>query len=888
MIGLKNRMSFIVCILAIGMVAALLVAGTALGEVSRTGLVAEYHFEGDAKDSSGNGNDGTVYGASFVEGKVGKALSFDGSNDYVEVLNADILKSHNSLTVSSWIKVEASSQSSVFYFISTNGFGVWQRNNQMGLAISLSSTNSSGGQIKTNTWQQIVGTYDGTWIKFYINGELKGITNWPGTMELGRSRNMIIGTFNGQYWTGIIDEVRIYNRVLSAEEIKTNYEGSQAIQAPVVTPLYVQPIVSHQEAPTNWIFLEGILAMIAIGIVALSMRHRDRAPRPPPAQPIRAGTDILDAGYILSKKASSLFNKKDYDSALETYSEALEKFFIAWKDARDDASLAKSIENNIISSRRNILACKSAIGIGVSETAKIAFDGERCGDAERLYKEAMEHYEGALKDAKELDDTGEIEKMQALISETKSNITSCYVTADKIKVEGLYEQAGNLIKEAVKFREKLELSKARNNLKKAESIIEEAYEIATKRGFDEAQQIFNRFRKNMREERNTVDDLQLKPIERVKVDKRDPSKVMSSKPDINEEFQNFSKKEAPTDSISGAVDVKTAFDHKGATIIYKLKIENNTSEPISDIKVYPVVPEVFLLKEKEKLISLIEPKSSQTVTFEIRPTGECGDCNVSGRVNYYNFTSRNRRDIELEPKSLSIVCPILHRKEIGEAEWHDTVSNLMKTEEGTREINISAESLFAITSRIIKDMHLYMQNPEITQNQQLFNGVARFYGEGVKGLKYAAQIEVIGGAKKSKLILKAWAEKEDTLTGFYHKLLDSINKRTDIKEYINESINNYYHFGHNVGPGGKVIDAADWNIDIDKLKAGISEIGHNIESGGKVIDVGDKTINPDKGTAIKNSQQTPNIIGPIIRKCQNCEKEAQAHEKFCIGCGTRL
>ena len=63
-----------------------------------------------------------------------------------------------------------------------------------------------------------------------------------------------------------------------------------------------------------------------------------------------------------------------------------------------------------------------------------------------------------------------------------------------------------------------------------------------------------------------------------------------------------------------------------------------------------------------------------------------------------------------------------------------------------------AKTLFEMTSRIVKDMNLYQLEPEITDTPQLFNGVARFYGEGVKELKYAAQIEVVGGAKKSRLI----------------------------------------------------------------------------------------------------------------------------------------
>jgi hypothetical protein len=68
----NKKISMASRVFAIGMVAALVFVGTAMGEVSRTGAVAEYHFDGDANDSSGNGNDGTIYGATFVDGKFGK------------------------------------------------------------------------------------------------------------------------------------------------------------------------------------------------------------------------------------------------------------------------------------------------------------------------------------------------------------------------------------------------------------------------------------------------------------------------------------------------------------------------------------------------------------------------------------------------------------------------------------------------------------------------------------------------------------------------------------------------------------------------------------------------------------------------------------------------
>ncbi|MFQ6055938.1 MAG: hypothetical protein ACE5J3_08170, partial [Methanosarcinales archaeon] len=77
---------------------------------SDEGLVAEWHFDegsgGIVKDSSGNSNDGIIHGATWVDGKYGKALRFDGVNDYVEISDNPSLyfSSGESFSVTAWIK----------------------------------------------------------------------------------------------------------------------------------------------------------------------------------------------------------------------------------------------------------------------------------------------------------------------------------------------------------------------------------------------------------------------------------------------------------------------------------------------------------------------------------------------------------------------------------------------------------------------------------------------------------------------------------------------------------------------------------------------------------------------------------------------------------------
>ena len=72
------------------------------------GLVAYYSFDDcSAKDLSGNGNDGIIYGAKCVNGKFGKALSFDGVNDYVDIGGGFLtnFEGENTLTAVAWVNI---------------------------------------------------------------------------------------------------------------------------------------------------------------------------------------------------------------------------------------------------------------------------------------------------------------------------------------------------------------------------------------------------------------------------------------------------------------------------------------------------------------------------------------------------------------------------------------------------------------------------------------------------------------------------------------------------------------------------------------------------------------------------------------------------------------
>ena len=289
------------------------------------------------------------------------------------------------------------------------------------------------------------------------------------------------------------------------------------------------------------------------------------------------------------------------------------------------------------------------------------------------------------------------------------------------------------------------------------------------------------------------------------------------------------------------ISVTSAYEYKGAKIYYKIKIENNAIEPLGDIKIHLFVPEVFLLAEKEKAISMLETQESKTVSFEIRPTGECGECNISGKIEYYDYATKGRKMLDIENKSLSVICPVLKRKEIDLHQWEKVTDELIKAEENIKELSAPAENLFNITSRAIKDNGMFMLKPEITSTPQLFNGIAMFYAEGVTGYRYAAYMEVVGGARNSRMILKVWAEKDEALIGFYHRILNDIEKRIDVKIFIDDTIvQQHIHFGDNIS------------------------------------------------TQVKDSFVQRSTVGGGARKCPSCGREVEANEKFCNECGAKL
>jgi len=204
------------------------------------GLIAYYPFNGNANDESGHGHDGVVHGATLTEDMCGRADSaywFDGTDTcYIEIENdGDFDIQH--FTISAWVKWESGSPIHSFGGIFTNGYMIDHYSLVAGSLFVRNWINyphSPDDEFIVNTsvlqdgnFHFLVATYNGSVRKLYIDGFLLDSMEFSEVIDYSTSENCFIGVnFPGGHdaFRGIIDNVRIYNRALSPDEVLALYE----------------------------------------------------------------------------------------------------------------------------------------------------------------------------------------------------------------------------------------------------------------------------------------------------------------------------------------------------------------------------------------------------------------------------------------------------------------------------------------------------------------------------------------------------------------------------------------------------------------------------------------------------------------------------------------
>ncbi len=201
--------------------------------VSNNGLVGYWPLnEGTgtvAGDMSGNGKTGTLTGGTWAIGKRGGALSFNGTSDKVTGGNITV---GTTMTISAWIKKNNSTGQKSFFSNRTGSGRVYLglSGTQVFLYDSSATPSpiySGSGSAQIGQWQHIVATNDGSTTVFYVNGVQVTSTSQVRTASTGAFGIGWDPSITTEYWDGLIDDVRVYSRVLSASEVLALYKQNE-------------------------------------------------------------------------------------------------------------------------------------------------------------------------------------------------------------------------------------------------------------------------------------------------------------------------------------------------------------------------------------------------------------------------------------------------------------------------------------------------------------------------------------------------------------------------------------------------------------------------------------------------------------------------------------
>ena len=199
-----------------------------------TGLVAAYGFDEGAgtvvADSSGNGNTGTIAGATWTpSGKFGGALSFNGTNARVTIPDSASLDLIDAMTLEAWVyptvapaewRAVIAKDVDRYYLMASSDN---QNRPAVGGTFGTTNLNAFGAAtLPVNAWTHLAATYDRTTIRLYVNGIQVSSVAQTQAMSASTEVLTIGADFYGEYFTGLIDEVRIYNRALTSGEIQTD------------------------------------------------------------------------------------------------------------------------------------------------------------------------------------------------------------------------------------------------------------------------------------------------------------------------------------------------------------------------------------------------------------------------------------------------------------------------------------------------------------------------------------------------------------------------------------------------------------------------------------------------------------------------------------------
>ena len=227
----------------------------------QNGLVAKYMFNGNANDESGNGNDGTVINAVLTTDRFGNsnnAYEF-GTSRYIRVEDDSSLIITSAITMSAWIYRNSSTSEwqAIFCKGQTSSmnspYALLIHNNVIALLLNRAQNNASV-TVPAEEWVHIAAVWDGNVIKYYLNGVKDNNEDSFGNTLNSVETDLLLGSDPPgitEWFDGKLDDMYLYNRALSDEEISELYNNA------IAPPQNIRIEINSNIATVSWDAVSG-------------------------------------------------------------------------------------------------------------------------------------------------------------------------------------------------------------------------------------------------------------------------------------------------------------------------------------------------------------------------------------------------------------------------------------------------------------------------------------------------------------------------------------------------------------------------------------------------------------------------------------------------------
>ncbi len=207
-------------------------------------LVLHLPCDGNSFDISGFGNNGTPFGPVLVPDPLGKpdgAYYFDGLDDYIKVLDHPSLNFQEAITVSFWMRLDEYFDREAYPISHGNWENRWKISITPGTNMLRWTVKSTDGvkdldtkaALLKNVFYYVTTVYDGKKFEIYLNGELNASTTFSGQIlqtPIDLTLGQVLPNNNAHNFKGVLDDIRIYNQALPADEIRSLYKSLTGIE----------------------------------------------------------------------------------------------------------------------------------------------------------------------------------------------------------------------------------------------------------------------------------------------------------------------------------------------------------------------------------------------------------------------------------------------------------------------------------------------------------------------------------------------------------------------------------------------------------------------------------------------------------------------------------